>query len=44
MSSKTYRGIHRYNCSPPHTQAVNGNIKAYGAWYLFGRFAVWNVL
>jgi hypothetical protein len=24
-----------YNCSPAHTQPLNGNLKAYAAWYLW---------
>ena len=30
-----------YNCSPAHTHAVNGNMKAYAFWYLFARLAGW---
>jgi hypothetical protein len=30
-----------YHCSPAHTHAVNGNMKAYAAWYLFARMAGW---
>jgi hypothetical protein len=30
-----------YYCSPAHTHAVNGNMKAYAAWYLFARLAGW---
>lgn len=30
-----------YHCSPAHTHAVNGNMKAYAAWYLFARIAGW---
>ncbi|MFO7795463.1 MAG: hypothetical protein ACQERB_02300 [Promethearchaeati archaeon] len=30
-----------YSCSPAHTQAINGNMKAYAAWYLFARLAGW---
>lgn len=30
-----------YDCSPAHTQAINGNMKAYAAWYLFARLAGW---
>ena len=30
-----------YNCSPAHTHAVNGNMKAYATWYLFARMAGW---
>jgi hypothetical protein len=31
-----------YNCSPDHTQALNGNLKAYAAWWLWARLAGWN--
>ncbi len=31
-----------YQCSPAHTQPLNGNLKAYAAWYLFARLAGWN--
>jgi hypothetical protein len=31
-----------YNCSPDHTQALNGNLKAYAAWWLWARIAGWN--
>ena len=34
-------GGHYYNCSPAHTHAVNGNMKAYAFWYLFARLAGW---
>jgi hypothetical protein len=30
-----------YNCSPAHTHAVNGNMKAYAFWYLVARLAGW---
>lgn len=30
-----------YDCSPAHTQALNGNLKAYAAWWLFCRIAGW---
>ena len=30
-----------YNCSPAHTHAVNGNMKAYAFWYLMARLAGW---
>jgi hypothetical protein len=30
-----------YHCTPAHTHAVNGNMKAYAAWYLFARMAGW---
>lgn len=31
-----------YDCSPAHTQALNGNQKAYAAWWLWARIAGWN--
>ncbi|MCK4523419.1 hypothetical protein KAU15_00705, partial [candidate division WOR-3 bacterium] len=31
-----------YDCSPAHTQALNGNLKAYAAWYLWAILAGWN--
>ena len=31
-----------FNCSPAHTQALNGNLKAYAAWWLWARLAGWN--
>ncbi len=31
-----------YDCSPAHTQALNGNQKAYAAWYLWAVLAGWN--
>ena len=31
-----------YQCSPAHTRPLNGNLKAYAAWYLFARLAGWN--
>ncbi len=30
-----------YHCSPAHTHAVNGNMKAYAFWYLMARLAGW---
>jgi len=30
-----------YDCSPAHTQALNGNLKAYAAWWLWARLAGW---
>jgi len=34
-------GGHYYNCSPAHTHAVNGNMKAYAFWYMMARLAGW---
>lgn len=31
-----------YSCSAAHSQALNGNLKAYAAWYLFARLAGWD--
>ena len=31
-----------FNCSPAHTQALNGNLKAYAAWYLWASLAGWD--
>jgi PKD repeat protein len=31
-----------YDCSPAHSQALNGNLKAYAAWYLWARIAGWD--
>ena len=30
-----------YSCSPAHSQALNGNLKAYAAWWLWARCAGW---
>ncbi len=35
------QGVDWYNCSPAHTQALNGNLKAYAAWWLWCRLAGW---
>jgi PKD repeat protein len=35
-------GVDWYDCSPAHTQALNGNQKAYAAWYLWARLAGWD--
>ena len=31
-----------YDCSPAHTQPLNGNLKAYAAWHLFAVIAGWD--
>ncbi len=31
-----------YDCSPAHTQPLNGNLKAYAAWWLSARLAGWS--
>lgn len=31
-----------YSCSPAHTQPLNGNLKAYAAWWLWAKIAGWN--
>jgi hypothetical protein len=30
-----------YDCSPAHTQPLNGNLKAYAAWWLWARLGGW---
>jgi hypothetical protein len=30
-----------YDCNPAHTQPLNGNLKAYAAWWLWARLAGW---
>jgi hypothetical protein len=30
-----------YDCESDHTHALNGNLKAYAAWYMFARMAGW---
>ncbi len=35
-------GIDWFNCSPAHTQALNGNQKAYTAWWLWARLGGWD--
>ncbi len=34
-------GVDWYDCSPAHTRALNGNLKAYAAWWLWCRLAGW---
>ncbi len=34
-------GVYWYYCSPAHTQPLNGNLKAYAAWWLWARLAGW---
>jgi len=41
LNSEPYGG-QWYDCSPYHTHALNGNLKAYGAWYMFARIAGWD--
>ncbi len=33
-----------YDCIAEHSHALNGNLKAYAAWYLFARLAGWKIL
>ncbi|MBN2369586.1 MAG: hypothetical protein JXO72_03790, partial [Vicinamibacteria bacterium] len=35
-------GIDWYSCSAAHSQALNGNLKAYAAWHLWARLAGWD--
>ena len=35
-------GVDWYDCSPAHTQPLNGNLKAYAAWWMFARIAGWD--
>jgi hypothetical protein len=41
QSSHT-EGVDWYYCYPAHTEHLNGNRKAYAAWYLFARLAGWS--
>ena len=36
------QGVHWFNCSPAHSQALNGNLKAYAAWWLWAVLAGWD--
>ncbi len=35
-------GIYWYSCSAAHSKPLNGNLKAYAAWWLWCRLAGWN--
>ena len=35
------KNVDWYYCEPAHSQALNGNRKAYAAWWLFARLAGW---
>jgi hypothetical protein len=35
------RNVDWYSCNPQHTLPLNGNLKAYAAWWLFARLAGW---
>jgi hypothetical protein len=35
-------GADWFNCEAAHTQPLNGNMKAYAAWYLWARLAGWD--
>ena len=35
-------GVDWYNCSAAHSEALNGNRKAYAAWYLWCQLAGWS--
>jgi len=35
-------GVDWYDCYAAHSQALNGNLKAYAAWYLWARLAGWD--
>ena len=31
-----------YDCSPAHSQALNGNLKAYASWWLWAKLSGWD--
>ncbi len=35
------KGVDWYDCSAAHTKPLNGNLKAYAAWWLWSRLAGW---
>ncbi len=35
------KGVDWYDCYAAHTQALNGNLKAYAAWWMWSRLAGW---
>ena len=37
-----FENIDWYNCSTAHSQSLNGNLKAYAAWYLWASLAGWD--
>jgi hypothetical protein len=38
------QGVDWYTCTTAHSQSVNGNMKAYAAWWLMARMAGWDGL
>lgn len=37
-------GVHWFNCYPAHSQALNGNLKAYSSWWLWAVLGGWDPL
>ncbi len=37
-------GVDWFSCDAPHSQPLNGNLKAYAAWWLWARLAGWQGL
>ncbi len=35
-------GVDWYSCSSAHSVALNANLKAYAAWWMWARLAGWN--